>query len=729
MDKYPLGSILFCLYLPIQVLTVHEYTKCSNASVSENLPVATFCTNSEAEGVRIVLDGYFAHTISDKGCSCVAQRGQAQKIVFSNVNFLQSPIQGGDWCGSKIIAKQDNGQSNHMSCRVLGTLALQDDNHIQISLRKESLPEDTRYCALVYFDTDEPIKISCFSNNVTTTSVDETNIITTTNPSTMISSYLAETKTVEMFKETSSTLTSQHVTVTNSIIMNTINPPVSTTYMDPYTATKILLTENATVVMETTETTISVDTSIKDSTKLTDVQSDTTSLTSKAFQTNSSKIIDVITTTEPGTSREISIQMTEMTPVQSTPFTVDYISSTEISTGLSTRSNPSKTTASLTTQNYFNTKINTITPAESKVSTNVSLDITGSIKDRPTVSVTTDTGIAKSSTSAVNESTKNQITPYTHLFSATTESTEATDTSIFFETTTTKSTSTKESLETTLPILQLSSNTTTEVITVTKTQKGTDSDVDVIVSTVEGLRTTDLSKTESSSNTSTALITQESTMTVRRTTKINTTVPPEPTTTIVTEQTADDKNLYIGIGVGCGALVIITIILIGAKIRKKHLTSKGIELKSYEHGEENDYTTVNVTQTSTNNQTNGINYTNGTDDMSSKHKPECTESDEYNISAAKQDVPNIKLVDSLYAVVDKSKKEQSTDSVNSDVKDHTAAEETHKTFEEPEATAPDTANNGLQYAELEFSHQPSTTDGPNVTHKDSVDYAEVMFKN
>ncbi|XP_052065649.1 uncharacterized protein LOC127705381 [Mytilus californianus] len=496
MDKFPLGSILFCLYLPIQVLAVDEYTKCSNASVSENLPVATFCTNSEAEGERIVLDGYFANTIPDKVCSCVAQRGQAQKIVFSNVNFLQSSIQSGGWCGSKIIAKQDNGQSNHMSCRVVGSLDLQDNNHIQISLRKESAPEDTRYCALVYFDTDEPIKISCFSNYVATTSGYETSI-STTNPPTMISSYSAETTTVDMLKETSSTLTSQHVTVTNSILMDTITPPVSTSHMDLHTSTKKLLTENATVVIETTETNVSVDTSTKESTTQTDVHSDTT---------------------------------------------------------------PS---------------------------------------------------------------------------------------------------------------------------------------------------------------------------TVRMTTKIKTTVSPEPTTTIVNEQTVDDKNMYIGIGVGCGALVIFTIILIGAKIWKKHLTSKGIELKSYLHGEDNEYTTVNVTHTSANIQRNGINYTNGTHDTSSKHKPEFTERDEYKSSAAKHtDVPRIKPVENLYAVVDKSKKKQLTDSVIGGVKDHTAAEKTLKTSQKPETIAPDTANNGLQYAELEFSHQPSNniTDKPNITSIDSVDYAEVMFK-
>lgn len=162
----------------------------------------------------------------------------------------------------------------------------------------------------------------------------------------------------------------------------------------------------------------------------------------------------------------------------------------------------------------------------------------------------------------------------------------------------------------------------------------------------------------------------------------------------------------------------------------RHLTSKGIELKSYLHGEDNDYTTVNVTHTSVNNQTNGINFTNGQADMSSKHKPDCSERDEYKPSAAKHiDIPNIKP-DSLYAVVDKSKKKQLTDSVIGGVKGHTAAEKTTKPSQEPETTTPDTANNnGLQYAELEFSYHPSTTEKPNETNNDSVDYAEVMFKS
>ncbi|CAG2208336.1 unnamed protein product [Mytilus edulis] len=299
---------------------------------------------------------------------------------------------------------------------------------------------------------------------------------------------------------------------------------------------------------------------------------------------------------------------------------------------------------------------------------------------------------------------------------------------MLFETTTTESTSMKNALETSLSTSQLSSDTTTDMIAVTKIHKSTDSSVKVTSSIVEGLRTTDPSKTESSFNT--PLITQDSTMNTRSTTKINTTVPPEPTTTLVNNQTVDDKNLYIGIGVGCGALVIIIIILIGATIRKKHLTSKGIELKSYLHGEDNDYTTVNVTHTSVNNQTNGINFTNGQADMSSKHKPDCSERDENKPSAAKHiDIPNIKP-DSLYAVVDKSKKKQLTDSVIGGVKGHTAAEKTTKPSQEPETTTPDTANNnGLQYAELEFSYHPSTTEKPNETNNDSVDYAEVMFKS
>ncbi|XP_076113950.1 uncharacterized protein LOC143082243 isoform X1 [Mytilus galloprovincialis] len=707
MDTFPLGSILLWIYIPVQV--------------------ATFCTISEAEGVRIVLDGYFANAIPDKVCSCVAQKGQAKKIVFSNVNFLQSPIQDGAWCGSKIIAKQDNGESNHMSCRVLGSLNLQDDNDIQIILRKESEPEDTRYCALVYFDTDEPIKISCFSNYVTTTSMYDSSIISTTDPSTMISSYSAETTTVDMLKETSTTLTSQHETVSNSILMDTITPIVSTTHLDPHTATTVLLTENATVELKNTETTTSVEASTKKSITLTDVKSDTPSSTPKALQTKSSKMIDMITTTEPtGTSREMSIQMTEMTSVQSTPFTFNSKSSTEISKSPSTGSTPVKTTERLTTQYHF-TNTN-ITPTEYEVSANVSLDITRNTTHYHNVSSTTDIGTTESSTSAFTEST-NTRTPYIHMFSVTTESTAITDTSMLFETTTKESTSMKNALETSFSTSQLSSDTTTDIIAVTKNNKSTDSSVKVTASTVEGLRTTDPSKTESSFNT--PLITQDSTMNTRSTTKINTTVPPEPTTTLVNDQTVDDKNLYIGIGVGCGVLVIIIIILIGASIRKKHLTSKGIELKSYLHGEDNDYTTVNVTHTSVNNQTNGINFTNGQADMSSKHKPDCSERDEYKPSAAKHiDIPNIKPVDSLYAVVDKSKKKQLTNSVIGGVKGHTAAEKTTKPSQETETTTPDTANNnGLQYAELEFSYQPSTTAKPNVTNNDSVDYAEVMFKN
>lgn len=146
------------------------------------------------------------------------------------------------------------------------------------------------------------------------------------------------------------------------------------------------------------------------------------------------------------------------------------------------------------------------------------------------------------------------------------------------------------------------------------------------------------------------------------------------------------------------------------------MTSKGIELKAYVPGEENGQTTVDVTKTSTNNQRNGVNNTSGTADMSSKHKPEFIKSDEYNIPVGKKtdDVPTVKTVDSLYVLVDRSKKKQSKDSVNNGVKGHTATEKTNI--------------NGLLYVELEFSPQPSTTDKPNVTNKDSVDYAEVMLK-
>lgn len=81
--------------------------------------------------------------------------------------------------------------------------------------------------------------MSCFSNNVTTTSGYESSIISTTDPSTMRPSYSAETTTVDMLKETSTTMTSHHVTVTQIKLMATKTPVVSTTHMDPHTATTI----------------------------------------------------------------------------------------------------------------------------------------------------------------------------------------------------------------------------------------------------------------------------------------------------------------------------------------------------------------------------------------------------------------------------------------------------------------------------------------------------------
>ena len=112
------------------------------------LSVAEFCQTTQSTGNTVILDGYVVHKNDspEKNCKCTAivsiPSNGSSTIVFDKLSSLQPNYNG---CGSHISI-QGSGQSVIQRCYISGSMAVKNQEHLEIELVKDNPPEDTRYC-------------------------------------------------------------------------------------------------------------------------------------------------------------------------------------------------------------------------------------------------------------------------------------------------------------------------------------------------------------------------------------------------------------------------------------------------------------------------------------------------------------------------------------------------------------------------------------------------------
>ena len=112
------------------------------------LSVAEFCQTNQSTGNTVILDGYVVHKNDspEKKCKCTAivsiPSNGSSKIVFNKLSSLQPNYQG---CGSHISI-QGPAESVIQRCYISGSMAVNNQEHLDIELVKDHPPKDTRYC-------------------------------------------------------------------------------------------------------------------------------------------------------------------------------------------------------------------------------------------------------------------------------------------------------------------------------------------------------------------------------------------------------------------------------------------------------------------------------------------------------------------------------------------------------------------------------------------------------
>lgn len=118
------------------------------------LSVAEFCQTTQSTGNTVLLDGYVFHKNDspEKKCKCTAivfiPSNGSSTIGFNKLSSLQPNYRG---CGSHISI-QGSGQSVIQRCFISGSMAVKNQEHLEIELVKDYSPEDTRYCMKIYIE-------------------------------------------------------------------------------------------------------------------------------------------------------------------------------------------------------------------------------------------------------------------------------------------------------------------------------------------------------------------------------------------------------------------------------------------------------------------------------------------------------------------------------------------------------------------------------------------------
>ncbi|XP_071134276.1 uncharacterized protein [Mytilus edulis] len=432
----------------IGIFKVSCQSFCQSSAERNNLKVATFCQNSVASGSSAIIDGYAAHgTDTDKTCPCSATvsipNNGTSNLAFSAFFSLHPQYNG---CGSSIDVRVNNsGQSTRIRCTIAGSISVNNGDNVLIDLKKESSPEDTRYCMKLQFsDPTATLTVKCNGENVPVPPTQSASTATTTTTTTVLTqpSITSSNRTAALSTSTLSSTILQKITnsitSSNPIISSTTDvafssdAPTSKTNPSIITTTQVLVTSSTTMANVEDNISTPATTDIYDDMTSTDMPSKLPETSTTDYSTSSSMDEQPPTTMKMmSTDGDVTTQTdqlsTKLTTMADTTV-IEIITPTLIKQTTKTESTPTSTPSSTSTQSPVSTSTISTAPTTTSIKTTSQLHETESTtkhgisakankpsteelnKDETTVAVQL-TSPAKRSTNDEQSTQKSQPTP------------------------------------------------------------------------------------------------------------------------------------------------------------------------------------------------------------------------------------------------------------------------------------------------------------------------------
>lgn len=296
----------------IGIFKVSCQSFCQTSAEKNDFKVATFCQNSVASGSSAIIDGYAAHgTDTDKTCPCSATvsipNNGTSSLAFNAFFNLQPNYNG---CGSSIDVRVNNsGQSTRIRCTIAGSITVNNGDNVLIDLKKESSPEDTRYCMRLQFsDPTATLIVNCNGNNAPVPPTPSTTTVLT--QSSISSSNRTEARSTSTLSSTTSQNITNNFTSSNPIISSPTEVASSSSSDAPTLKTNSS-TIISTTVLETASTTkANVENNMSTST--------TTKFDEMSSTDMSSKLPETDSTTDSSTLSSMDEKYTTTTQMMST---------------------------------------------------------------------------------------------------------------------------------------------------------------------------------------------------------------------------------------------------------------------------------------------------------------------------------------------------------------------------------------------------------------------------
>ncbi|CAC5386763.1 unnamed protein product [Mytilus coruscus] len=302
----------------IGIFKVSCQSFCQTSAEKNDFKVATFCQNSVASGSSAIIDGYAAHgTDTDKTCPCSATvsipNNGTSSLAFNAFFNLQPNYNG---CGSSIDVRVNNsGQSTRIRCTIAGSITVNNGDNVLIDLKKESSPEDTRYCMRLQFSDPTATLIVNYGPTLKTNSstIISTTVLGTSSTTKANVENNMSTSTTTKFDEISSTDMSSKLPETDS----TTDSSTLSSMDEKYTTTMQMMLTDGDITSQTaqllTKLTTMADTTVIETRTPTLIKQTTTSLTktvSTPTSTQSPTSTASISTTIKTTSQLYKIEST-----------------------------------------------------------------------------------------------------------------------------------------------------------------------------------------------------------------------------------------------------------------------------------------------------------------------------------------------------------------------------------------------------------------------------------
>ncbi|XP_052088713.1 location of vulva defective 1-like isoform X2 [Mytilus californianus] len=392
----------------IGIFKVSCQSFCQTSAEKNDLKVATFCQNSVASGSSAIIDGYAAHgTDTDKTCTCsttvsIPNNGTSS-LAFSALFSLHPQYIG---CGSSIGVRVNNsGQSTRIRCTIAGSITVNNGDNVLIELKKESSPEDTRYCMKLQFsDPTATLIVNCNGENVPVPPTPPTTTVLT--QSSISSSNRTEARSTSTLSSTTSQNITNNFTSSNPIISSTTE--VASSSSDSPTLKTNSSTIISTTVLETSSTTkANVENNMSTSTTTNTYDEMSSNLPESGSTTDNSTLSSMdekyTTTMQMLTDGDITSQteqlLTKLTTMADT---------TVIETRTPTLIKQTTTSLTKTVSTPTSTQSPTSTATTSTASTSTSIKTTSQLYE---IESTTDHGIsAKANKSSTEELKKDETT-------------------------------------------------------------------------------------------------------------------------------------------------------------------------------------------------------------------------------------------------------------------------------------------------------------------------------